>query len=468
MTTRRRCVVAGLAGAAAGLSGLRRHLAWAAPPAAGRATPADQAPPANPETVLLRLAGDDASATTVMPDIAKNFLIDRGASDVLITAAATPPWTAKISGRLLSGTPVAILIAAASTAAGYAMLAKGQIDIWVAGLAATSEQMRALARLGTLNSTEVARYAIVVVVLPGNPVQSLSYDQLRDIYAGRITNWQQVGGHAAPINLYDRLPGSAAQETFRVNILGPTPIAPSVRRFPLFADLSKALLADPNGIGYVTFNFATGLKPLNLTEHGRISSRPDPYGLETGDYPLDNLVVLYRLANQSNDLAASFLRETRTALSQYRLAIAGYSTVDPRLLVPRIDPPLPGEYKAISNNALRVSTTIRFAPGSTALGDVDKLLIDALATYLRNLSVSPDEVIHLCFSEDTGDVARNLAISEQLGQVVTKALRERGAVPGALKPMGAALLLASDAIPAGQRRNRRVETWIRPYVPSAE
>ncbi|HUB44300.1 MAG TPA: substrate-binding domain-containing protein [Acetobacteraceae bacterium] len=468
MTARRRRVVAGLAGAAAGMSALLRHPAWPAPASPGPGNPPDPAPPADPETVLLRLAGDDASATTVMPDIAKNFLINRGASEVLVTDAAAPPWTAKISGRLLSGTQVAILIAAATTAEGYAMFAAGQIDIWIAALAATPDQMKALARRGAVTSMDVARYALVVMVPPSNPVQSVSYDQLRDIYAGRITNWQQVGGHSAAINLYDRLPGSAAQETFRINILGPTPIAPSVRRFPLFADLRNALLADPNGIGYLTFNFATGLKPLNLTERGRISSRPDPYGLETGDYPLDNLVVLYRLQNQNNDLAASFFRETRSALSQYRLAIAGYSAVDPRLLVPRIDPPLPVEYRTISDNALRVSTTIRFEPGAAALDDVGKSLVDALATYLRNLSVTPNEVIHLCFSEDTGDVAKNLAISGQLGAVVAKALRERGVLPGPIRPMGAALPLASDAIQAGERRNRRVETWIRPYVPFAE
>lgn len=455
MIISRRIVVGGLAGATAGL------LRPAASAVSNSRAPAVPPRPDGGDTILLRIAGDDVSAATVIPQIAQTFLNQRGASDVRITPAAAP-WTLKVSGTQLTGGTLTILIAALSTEIGYRMFVEREVDIWVAGAAATRQQMVRLAKLGTVDETPIARYAIIVAVPPSNPVQAMSYEQLRDVYAGRITDWQQLGGRPGQINLYARIAGSAAAATFEANILGPTPMAPSARVFPVFSKLSEALRNDPNGIGYLTFSFATGLKPLNLTERGRVSSRPTPYGLETGDYPLGNTVVLYRITNTTDDVAASFFRETRSARSRYLLAVQGYASVEPLLLVPEIDPPIPREYGVITDNGLRVSTTIRFDPGSTALGPTDERQLDALAIYLRALSVTPAELAHIGFSEDTGDPAKNLAISQQLGAVVTDALRQRAVLPGAVYPFGAALLLESDAVPDGQRRNRRVETWIRP------
>ena len=44
--------------------------------------------------------------------------------------------------------------------------------------------------------------ALVMITGSENPVDSLSLDQVRDIYAGKITNWKQVGGQDQPIEIY--------------------------------------------------------------------------------------------------------------------------------------------------------------------------------------------------------------------------------------------------------------------------
>jgi phosphate transport system substrate-binding protein len=46
--------------------------------------------------------------------------------------------------------------------------------------------------------------AIVFIVNKKNPVNDISIDQVRDIYEGRITNWKQLGGNDAPLELYVR------------------------------------------------------------------------------------------------------------------------------------------------------------------------------------------------------------------------------------------------------------------------
>jgi phosphate transport system substrate-binding protein len=50
----------------------------------------------------------------------------------------------------------------------------------------------------------VAWDALAVIVHKGNPVQNITLDQLRKVYTGQITNWKQLGGKNAPIELYVR------------------------------------------------------------------------------------------------------------------------------------------------------------------------------------------------------------------------------------------------------------------------
>ncbi len=50
----------------------------------------------------------------------------------------------------------------------------------------------------------VAWDALVVIVNKNNPVEGLSFQQLQKIYTGKITNWKELGGNDAPIDLYVR------------------------------------------------------------------------------------------------------------------------------------------------------------------------------------------------------------------------------------------------------------------------
>lgn len=50
----------------------------------------------------------------------------------------------------------------------------------------------------------VAWDALVVIVHPDNPVATISSTQLKDIYLGKITNWQELGGPNVPLTLYVR------------------------------------------------------------------------------------------------------------------------------------------------------------------------------------------------------------------------------------------------------------------------
>lgn len=50
----------------------------------------------------------------------------------------------------------------------------------------------------------VAWDALAIIVHKSNPVKNLSTRQIKALYTGKITNWQQLGGKNAPIKLYVR------------------------------------------------------------------------------------------------------------------------------------------------------------------------------------------------------------------------------------------------------------------------
>ena len=45
----------------------------------------------------------------------------------------------------------------------------------------------------------IARDGLAIIVHPSNPVDDLSLEQLRQVFAGNITNWKEVGGQDAPV-----------------------------------------------------------------------------------------------------------------------------------------------------------------------------------------------------------------------------------------------------------------------------
>ena len=87
-----------------------------------------------------------------------------------------------------------------------------------------------------LEQKAIGRDALVFIVNEENPVQSLTQQQLRDIYAGRITSWKDVGGVDSPIVAFQRGVDSGSQTLFKKLLIdkgdgqlmaAPTELAPA-------------------------------------------------------------------------------------------------------------------------------------------------------------------------------------------------------------------------------------------------
>lgn len=66
--------------------------------------------------------------------------------------------------------------------------------------------------------------ALVFLVNQSNPVDSLTADQVRDIYTGKITNWSQVGGDDVGIVPFQRNAGAGSQGAMERLVMGGQPM----------------------------------------------------------------------------------------------------------------------------------------------------------------------------------------------------------------------------------------------------
>jgi phosphate transport system substrate-binding protein len=224
----------------------------------------------------------------------------------------------------------------------------------------------------------------------------------------------------------------------------------------------RSLANDPGAIGYLPLGAISLLKPIRLQTATGHYVQSDDYGVATKDFPLELTLLLYRSLRESNKEAEDFLRHARSTPAQVAAMFVGLSQITPQLLFAKLPESAPDDYRKAVANGLRVSITIRFAPGSTDLDPGSARDLDALARYLRLLHVPREKLQHIAFSEDTGDPGENAKIAMHLGATVARELRHRHVRTGQVIEFGARMPLANDSIPAGRNRNRRVETWILP------
>ncbi|MDD2966887.1 MAG: phosphate ABC transporter substrate-binding protein [Desulfovibrionaceae bacterium] len=103
-----------------------------------------------------------------------------------------------------------------------------------------------------LKSFPFAIDGVAIAVNPANSVQALSKAQLLAIFAGDITNWKEVGGANAPINLYSREDGSGTREVFEEKALTKgAKTSPKANVVNSNGAMKTAIAQDVNAIGYV-------------------------------------------------------------------------------------------------------------------------------------------------------------------------------------------------------------------------
>ncbi len=174
-----------------------------------------------------------------------------GTLDIAGGTAHIPVMTAAAKKIMEANPKIAITVAGGGSGVGVQKAGEGLVQIGNTGRALSEDEV---AKYG-LKSFPFAIDGVAVAVNPANPVSGLTAAQVRDIYAGKITNWKAVGGKDAGITLYTRDEASGTREVFWKKLLKKGDIAAAANVVASNGAMKVAIAQDPNAIGYVGIGF---------------------------------------------------------------------------------------------------------------------------------------------------------------------------------------------------------------------
>lgn len=157
-----------------------------------------------------------------------------------------------------------------------------------------SEEELALAKEKgvALEVVPIVSEAFVFLTHADNPINGLTLEQIRQIYAGNITNWSEVGGDNVPIVAYQRPVNSGSQTGFLDLVMKDlTPMDPPTEK--VVAEMGALIDAVatydnvPDALGYSYYYFVTdmwGNEDVKLLEVDGVYPNKDT--ISTGEYPV--------------------------------------------------------------------------------------------------------------------------------------------------------------------------------------
>lgn len=323
----------------------------------------------------------------------------------------------------------------------------------------------------------------MVIVNESNPLDAMSIADLSAIFNGEITNWSELGGADAPINVVDLIDGSGSKVVFNERIF-PDGLRGAPASLQVVSDnvqASNIVSEDPNAIGYVSFAFLRGAKPLVIINECQLPMIPDSFSARTEEYGLQRFLYFYSRADQNNPKVQDFLNFATSSDADEVIAKSGFIDLGITRRAQPLDGPrgqllanarLDNFERGIANQMLdllpthdRLSSTFRFRLGSSRLTPRGELNLLRLREYLERQPPGT-RIIFVGFTDSLGAFTSNLTLAEQRAASVMAEVQRVGAETldgiemssvgfGELAPTG-----CNDPAGGGSRINRRVEVWI--------
>ena len=183
-----------------------------------------------------------------------------------------------------------------STTDNYKALCAGDFDILLA-YEPSEEAKEYMEESGSeLLMTPIGVDALVFICSKENPVESLTVDQIKAIYSGRMTSWGEVGGAGHDIIAYQRNKDSGSQTLFDklINLGSSLTDAPKSLVVDSMIGLLEAVADYDNNIdalGYTVYYYLTNMEKEKLDTCKILSVdsvAPTNESISDGSYPLVN------------------------------------------------------------------------------------------------------------------------------------------------------------------------------------
>ncbi|MGN1101633.1 MAG: PstS family phosphate ABC transporter substrate-binding protein, partial [Huintestinicola sp.] len=205
-----------------------------------------------------------------------------------------------------------------NTIKAYESLISGDVDIFFGAMPSAAQKKLAEDAGKTLVMTPIGKEAFVFFVSAENPIDSLTSEQIRDIYSGKTQSWKSLGGENIPILAFQR-PENSGSQTMMEHFMGDVPL-----KEPLKVEFEQSMVgvitavADyqnkRSSIGYSFRYYASGMVDEAAESGIKFLSLdgvyPDSTTIQSGEYPMTTSLYAIYLEDNDNEnvpLLAGFM-----------------------------------------------------------------------------------------------------------------------------------------------------------------
>jgi phosphate transport system substrate-binding protein len=165
---------------------------------------------------------------------------------------------------------------------------------------------------------------IAVITNTANGVNSLTKEQIKNIFAGNITNWKDVGGADKAIHVVAREEGSGTRGAFEELIMGKeTKISNTAILQSSNGALLQVMKGDPDAIGFLSFGYLdASVKAVSI---GGVAATPE--NALNGSYPVIR-PFLFVTKGEPTGLVKAFIDYCLSDEAQSSITKEGYLSIN--------------------------------------------------------------------------------------------------------------------------------------------
>jgi phosphate transport system substrate-binding protein len=414
---------------------------------------------------VLRIHGSNTIDAQLGPALVEGLLRQQGLQGVRTEPGQTNNEL-RVIGIAPDGKQVSVEVAAHGSGTGFTALKAGRADIAASSRPIKAKEALNLADRGNMQSPAaeqvIAIDGVAVILHPGNPVRTLTTEQLARVFSGEIRNWQELGGKDGEIQLYARDEQSGTFETFKELVLLKygRMLYTSARRFESSELLSDEVSHDRNGIGFIGLPYVRHSKAVAVSDGNSRPMLPTIGLIATEDYPLSRRLYLYLPADLVQPWAKALVDFAQSPEGQAIVAQSGFVAQTVQAIKVQATAQMPVEYQALTRDAERLSVNFRFAQGSATLDNKALLDLQRVVEYLKQRNKPDQKVTLVGFGDAKIDSRRAQLLSRLRAMAVRRELMKNNVTLREVLGFGDEMPVAANDVDDGRIKNRRVEVWV--------
>ncbi|SFM65989.1 PstS family phosphate ABC transporter substrate-binding protein [Methanolobus profundi] len=253
-----------------------------------------------------------------------------GSQSIMIKGSDTVlPLSQAESEEFMYANPEAsITVIGGGSGVGIAALIDGEVDIAMASRQIKDSEIEN-AQANGIDPVEydIAWDGIAVVVNPENPVTELTFDQLKSIYDGSVSNWADVGGEDLTITVITRDSSSGTYGYFQEEVLLDEEYRADALVQPATGAIVQEVAQNTGAIGYIGYAYLDDSITALALDAGEGSVEATPENIIAGTYPLARPLHYYT-DGEPTGLAKEYIDYVMSSTGQDIVSDVGYFPVN--------------------------------------------------------------------------------------------------------------------------------------------